>query len=250
MTYLKLSPENIAEQHICCAFSDKKAQAGYQGKKDWLMREYGHGYTFEKLDERGKVFIEYVPLEHSWLPIDGKNFMVINCFWVSGKFKKQGHGKELLARCIAAAKEKGMDGIIAVSSDKKRPFMSDPKFFKKQGFEVVDEAPPFFQLYGMRFSEEVAFPQFKPTAKLGRCDDSEGISVYFSDTCPFTDYYIRQHLVNYGKEKGVAVHLHHIGSQADGHAMPIPWIINSIFYNGELVTLEIKADRHLDKLIG
>jgi len=31
--------------------------------------------------------------------------------------------------------------------------------------------------------------------------------------------------------------------------MPIPWIISSIFYKGELVTLEMKADRHLDKII-
>jgi len=31
--------------------------------------------------------------------------------------------------------------------------------------------------------------------------------------------------------------------------MPIPWIINSVFYKGELVRMEMKAERHLDKLI-
>jgi len=31
--------------------------------------------------------------------------------------------------------------------------------------------------------------------------------------------------------------------------MPIPWIINSVFYKGELVTLEMKAERHLNKVI-
>ncbi len=27
--------------------------------------------------------------------------------------------------------------------------------------------------------------------------------------------------------------------------MPIPWIINSVFHMGELVSLEMKAERHL-----
>ncbi|WP_394364779.1 YoaP domain-containing protein [Polaribacter atrinae] len=39
-------------------------------------------------------------------------------------------------------------------------------------------------------------------------------------------------------------------SQEDGRKMPIPWIINSVFYKGELVSLEMKVERHLDKLIG
>jgi len=39
-----------------------------------------------------------------------------------------------------------------------------------------------------------------------------------------------------------------IDSQVEGQKMPIPWIINSVFYKGELVTLEMKVERHLDKL--
>jgi len=49
----------------------------------WLPKVSGlaeNGYTFQKGDVRGKVFIEYVPIESSWLPLVGKNFMVINCF--------------------------------------------------------------------------------------------------------------------------------------------------------------------------
>lgn len=91
------------------------------------------------MDLRRKVFIEYVPIEQTWLPLVGKNFMVINCFWVSGQFKGHGNGKRLLQQCKDDAKE--VDGIVAMPSDKKRPFMSDPKFLKKQGFEIINEAP-------------------------------------------------------------------------------------------------------------
>lgn len=249
MEIIKLTNTNIAEQHICCGFSDNKCAAGYQKKKAWLKTEFKNSYTFRKLDARGKIFIEYVPIEHAWLPLNGSNFMVINCFWVSGKFKGQGYGKKLLQQCIADAKASGMDGIIAVSSDKKRPFMSDPKFFKMQGLEIVDSAPPFFKLWGKRFKKNAKFPQFKDTARMGTCPNQNGITIYYSNTCPFTDYYNNVALKKYAEEKNVPLTLHHLGTKAEAHKMPIPWIINSVFYNGELVSLEVKPNRHLDKLI-
>lgn len=247
MDMIKLDDGNIQDQHICCAISDKKCAEGYQKKKDWLKTEFKNGYNFQKMDVRGKVFIEYVPIEHSWLPLDGQNFMVINCFWVSGQFKKQGFGKKLLGQCLEDAKD--MDGVIAISSDKKRPFMSDPKFLKLQGFEIIDEAPPFFKLWGLKTNPDATFPTILDSAKLGECPNEDGISVYYSNTCPFTEFYVNQVLVAYAKSKNVPLDIHHIASQSDGRKMPVPWILNSVFYKGELVTLEMKPQRHLDKLI-
>ncbi len=50
--------------------------------------------------------------------------MVINYFWVSGQFKKQGNGKKILQEYLNYAQN--MDGIIAISSDKKRPYYDRP----------------------------------------------------------------------------------------------------------------------------
>ena len=247
MQIIKLADKNIEDEHICCAISDKKCKDGYEKKKKWLKSEFKNGYSFQKFDVRGKVFIEYVPIESSWLPLDGKNFMVINCFWVSGQFKGQGNGKKLLDQCIEDAKH--MDGIVAISSDEKRPFMSDPKFLKYQGFEIIDEAEPFFKLWGLKTNLDATFPKIKESAKLGVCPDKEGITSYYSDTCPFTDYYINKELREYAKTKNIPISIYHIKSKDDAHNMPIPWIINSVFYKGNLVTLEMKAQRHLDKLI-
>jgi len=249
MEIIKLNNQNIQDEHICCAFSDKKCREGYQKKKDWLKTEFKNGYTFRKLDVRGKVFIEYVPIEESWLPIDGENFMVINCFWVSGQFKGQGNGKKLLEECVKDAKGKGMDGIVAVSSDKKRPFMTDPKFLKHQGFEIIDEAPPFFKLWGVKLNKDAEYPKIMQSAKQGNVPNNEGITAYYSNTCPFTDYYINQVLSDYAAKKNIPLEIHHLKTKEDAKKMPIPWIINSIFYKGELLTLEMKADRHLEKLL-
>ncbi len=247
MKLLKLTNNNIEDEHICCAISDKKCRGGYQKKKDWLKSEFNNRYTFQKMDVRGKVFIEYVPIENSWLPLKGSNFMVINCFWVSGQFKGKGNGKILLQQCIKDAKK--MDGIVAISSDKKRPFMSDPKFLKHHGFEIIDEAPPFFKLWGLKTNAKASYPMIMNSAKSGTCPDNKGITAYYSNTCPFSDYYTNQLLREYAKNKNIPFTLKHIKSKKEGHKMPIPWIINSVFYKGELVTLEMKAERHLDKII-
>jgi ribosomal protein S18 acetylase RimI-like enzyme len=247
MKLIKLTSKTIEKEHICCAISDKKCRDGYQKKKDWLKSEFKNGYIFKKMDARGKVFIEYVPIESSWLPLKGSNFMVINCFWVSGQFKGKGNGKKLLQECMGDANK--MDGIVAISSDKKRPFMTDPKFLKYHGFEIIDEAPPFFKLWGLKTKENATYPTIMESAKSGVCPNDKGITAYYSNTCPFTEYYTNQLLREYAENKNIPITIKHIQNQEDGHKMPIPWVINSVFYNGKLVTLEMKAERHLDKLI-
>ena len=247
MKELKLESKNIEDEHICCAISDKKSRGGYEKKKEWLKAEFRNGYTFLKIDVRGKVFIEYVPIEHSWFPLEGRNFMVVNCFWVAGQFKGKGNGKKLLQQLMRDAEK--MDGIVAISSGKKRPFMSDPKFFKHNGFEIIDEASPFFKLWGLKTNPDADYPQIMESAKSGTCPDNKGITADYSDTCPFTDYYTNQSLREYAERKNVSLAIHHIENQRDGHKMVIPWVINSVFYKGKFVTLEMKAERHLEKLI-
>ena len=85
--YITLTKENIDTEHICCAFSDKKCLKGYEMKKAWLKKEFDNGYIFRRLDARAKVFIEYVPAEKAWIPVDASNYLMINCFWVSGQYK-------------------------------------------------------------------------------------------------------------------------------------------------------------------
>ena len=60
---MNLNPDNLGEEHICCAISDKKCAGSYQAKKDWLEKEFHNGYVFKRIDARAKVFIEYGPAE-------------------------------------------------------------------------------------------------------------------------------------------------------------------------------------------
>ena len=136
--FITLNKENIDREHICCAISDKKCSESYQAKKAWLKREFDNGYVFRRLNERAKVFIEYVPAEKAWIPVVAPNYLMINCFWVSGQYKGKGYAKALLQTAIDDALEQGKDGLVTVAGTGKFHFMSDPKWFLKQGFETVE----------------------------------------------------------------------------------------------------------------
>lgn len=90
---IRFDKSNIDQEHICCAISDKKCKSSYELKKAWLSKEFDNGYDFRRIDARAKVFIEYVPTENGWVPIEAYNYLVINCFWVSGKYKGNDYGK-------------------------------------------------------------------------------------------------------------------------------------------------------------
>ena len=45
---------------------------------------------------------------------------MIGCFWVSGKYKKQGHGKALLNEVIEAAQNQARDGLVTVVGTAKK----------------------------------------------------------------------------------------------------------------------------------
>ena len=247
-TIKKLNKENIADEHICCAFSDKKCTEGYQAKKDWLKNQFDDGYVFKKLDVRGKVFIEYCPAEKGWLPIKADNYMLINCFWVSGKYKKQGYGKALLQEAINDAKEKNMNGLVAVSSVKKQPFMSDPKFFKKQGFEVCDTAEPYFQLYYLPFKKNAEKPEFKEIAKDGECDIKNGLAVYYTNACPFTEFYVDE-LVEIAKQKNYKIKKVKLDTKEKAQNHFVPHTIYSVFQDGKFVSQHILNEKYFDRFI-
>ena len=87
--YINITEENLAAEHLCCAISDKKHQAGVNVKRQWLAERIKERHVFRKLNEKGKVFIEYAPLETAWVPIVGDNYIHIYCLWVSGSLRER-----------------------------------------------------------------------------------------------------------------------------------------------------------------
>ena len=106
--------------------------------------------SIQKINARGKTFIEYENLNNAWIPIDGNNYNYIYCLWVAGSFKGKDIGKKLLEYAINDTKEKGLSGICTLSSKKKKPFIGDKKFYEHFGFKVVDEIGDY-ELLALQF---------------------------------------------------------------------------------------------------
>jgi len=95
MEYIRVTKDNLEKEHICCAISNNK-DVQVSSKKAWLADRFDEGLVFLKSVERGKCFIEYIPAENAWVPINADGYMYIDCLWVSGSFKGHGYSTELL----------------------------------------------------------------------------------------------------------------------------------------------------------
>ncbi len=126
MDYIRLSPENLESEHICCAISNAK-DPQVIAKKQWLAERLGEGLVFLKADARGKCFIEYIPAENAWAPIDAPGYMFIDCLWVSGSFKGHGYSNDLLNECIRDSREKGKLGLSHTLIGKEARFSRRPE---------------------------------------------------------------------------------------------------------------------------
>ena len=234
---IELNNNNIYSEHICCAISDKKCQEGYELKKKWMKNEFDNGFKFKRLNERAKVFIEYQESENAWMPIKIENYLIINCFWVSGKYKGKGHGIALLNEVFSDAKENNKDGVIALAGIKKMHFMNDGTYLKAHGFEVADTMYDKVNLLFKNINKNAAIPKFIENKKDEEKDNT--IKVYYSNRCPFTDFHVNTNLIDTCEVKNINLEIVKIESHKEAQELLIPSSIFSLFYNNEFITTDV-----------
>lgn len=249
--FIDLNTKNISTEHICCAISDKKCADSYQAKKEWLSKEFGNGYVFRRLHERAKVFIEYGPTESAWIPITATNYFNINCFWVSGKYKKNGYGKELIKKALEDAKSQEKDGLVTVVGTKKYHFMSDTKWLLKQGFEEVERISSGFSLLVKKINAEAEPPKFNECVKNGECPEKNGIVVYYSNRCPFAEFHSLVSLTETAQKRNLPLKVIKLKTMEEAQNAPSPATIFSLFLNGKFITTDISVcmDSRFEKVI-
>ena len=247
MDYIRLSPENLESEHICCAISNAK-DPQVIAKKQWLAERLGEGLVFLKADARGKCFIEYIPAENAWAPIDAPGYMFIDCLWVSGSFKGHGYSNDLLNECIRDSREKGKSGLCILSSAKKRGFLADPKYLKYKGFIKADSAEPYFELWYLPFSPNADKPRFQPCVRETVQELPLGFTLYYTNQCPFTAKYVPL-LEAAAQESGVDFQTVHITSREQAQSAPCPFTTFALYYNGKFITHEILSVSKFTKLL-
>ncbi len=248
---ITLDRSNIDTEHICCAFSDKKCKDSYTLKKEWLKQEFDNGFVFLRIDARAKVFIEYGPAEEGWIPIDAPNYLMIDCFWVSGQYKGQGYAKELLKLAMEDAATQGKNGLVTVVGTRKFHFMSDTKWLLSQGFETCEEITSGFSLLVKKIKPEASDPAFNASVKSGTCENNDGIVVYYSNRCPYSEFHVTTSLKETAEKRGIPLKVIKLESMAQAQAAPSPATVFSLFYKGKFVTTDLSVcmDSRFDKVI-
>ena len=246
MEYIRVTKDNLEKEHICCAISNNK-DVQVSSKKAWLAERFDEGLVFLKSTERGKCFIEYIPAENAWNPIDAEGYMYIDCLWVSGSFKGHGYANDLLKACIEDSKAKGKQGLCILSSAKKKPFLADPKFLKYKGFKVCDEADNGIQLWYLPFGIDAEIPKFKECARHPHIDEA-GYVLYYTSQCPFNGKYVPI-LEEMAKQRGIPFRAIHIENREQAQNAPTPVTTYALFQNGEYLTNEQMNEARFLKLV-
>ena len=248
MELIQITQENLETEHICCAIANNK-DCQVMSKKSWLKDRLDEGLVFLKGNVRGKCFIEYIPAEYAWAPVEAGGYMYIDCLWVSGQFKGQGYSNLLLEECIKDSKAKGKKGLVILSSPKKMGFLSDPKYMKYKGFETADTANPYFELLYLPFDENAGKPCFKASLKkAAQSGTKNGFTLYYTSQCPFTAKYVPL-LEEMAKERNAEFQAVHILTRDQAQSAPVPFTTFSLFYNGEFITHEILSEKKFDKIL-
>ena len=248
MELIRLTHENLESEHICCAISNNR-DCQVASKKAWLKERFDDGLVFLKCDVRGKCFIEYIPAENAWAPIEAEGYMYIDCLWVSGQFKGHGYSNLLLEACINDAKSKGKKGLVILSSKKKRGFLADPKYLEYKGFSVADTAEPYFELMYLPFGEPADQPRFKPQVKEQQTDKGQkGFVLYYTSQCPFTAKYVPL-LKEIAAAREAEFQAVHIDTKEKAQKAPSPFTTFSLYYDGKFITHEILSEKKFTKLI-
>ena len=246
MEYIRVTGDNLQSEHICCAISNNR-DVQVASKKAWLSERFEEGLVFLKSVERGKCFIEYIPAENAWNPIDAAGYMFIDCLWVSGSLKGHGYSNDLLAACAADSREQGKKGLCILSSAKKKPFLADPKYLKHKGFAVCDEADNGVQLWYLPFAPDAEKPALKACAKHARIEE-RGYVLYYTSQCPFNAKYVPI-LEQAARERGIPFKAIHIESKEDAQSAPTPITTYALFYDGEYLTNEQMNEARFLKLV-
>ena len=239
MDFVNLTPENLANEHLCCIIRSKKPHQGVEAKRQWLS-DRPEGHVFRKLNEKATVFIEYAPLETAWVPIIGDNYYYLYCLWVSGSCKGKGYGKALMEYCIADAREKGKSGICILGAKKQKGWLSDQAFAK-----VADTTENGYELLALSF--DGTLPEFTPRAKSSRIENKE-LTIFYDMQCPFIPQYIER-IGDYCKTNHIPVSFIRVDSLRKAKDLPCVFNNWGIFYNGIFETVNLTDTAGIQRIL-
>lgn len=230
------NPDNILYYGICGYKNINRA--GYTEKIEWLKERFIEGMKIKTLfseKDGTQGMIEYIPGEYSWRPVDAKGYMFIHCIFVGFKraYKGKGYGSLILDECLKDAKKQKMNGVAVITRE--GSFMAGKEFFAKNGFEVVDTAPPDFELLVKKFNKKAPNPKFKGDWEKKLSQYGKGLTIIRADQCPYTVKNVKEIKETAEKTYGMKPNIIDLKNYKEAQNSPCAFGIFCIIFNGKIV---------------
>ena len=227
----KVGPANISKCGIGCLRNRKNA--GFQCKIEWLRQSFAEGLRFFMFrDGQGMPlgFIEFVPGESAWRPVDASGWLFVHCLWVFPRGQKlTGLGSRLLQACVAEARATRAIGVAAMVSD--GPWMAGKEVFLNNGFRSVGAADRFqLVIHRLRAGPEPCFRDIS-----GNANQFRGLHMVYCDQCPMLSKSVND-LSEMAAENGLELKITRLNSAREAQNAPSYYGVFSLLWNGRLLS--------------
>lgn len=226
---LEITSENVFREGLFCIKNPKNP--GFKLKMNWLEHRRKEGLKLKilKVDGVAAGFIEYVPGNVAWRPVNANGYMFIHCLWVyPKKFLKQGYGSLLIQHCVEDAIEQGLKGVATIAS--KGSWLSDPEIFEKSGFAVTEKKGRFL-LMSKKLAKSNA-PVFKNWEK--EAEKYQGLHLLYAPQCPLFIKSVDE-MTATARQKGYDLKITLLETPGAAQNAPTGYGVYNLLYNGKIL---------------
>ncbi len=235
---IDVTVDNVSEVGIYCI--KNKRTLGFNKKVDWFKNKLNEGLKIKiAIDEVGKQlgFIEYIPSELAWRPINADNYLFIQCIALFVKdAKHKSIGTKLLQMCEEDAKLNNKFGVCVMSSS--GAWMANKTIFEKNDYSIIDQLGRF-ELMFKKFSNNSKNPRFIDWTK--KQANYKGWNLIYSDQCPWHEKSIAD-LKQSALDNGINLKVKKLNTPKEAQNAPSGFGTFSLLKNSKLI-----EDHYLSK---
>jgi hypothetical protein len=239
---IDVTKENMHESPFCGIKNIK--HLGHIQKSSWMSTYFKKGLKAKVLlteDNRQDGYIEYLPGQYAWTGVEADGYMFIHCLWTFyKKYKNKGYGGLLIQAAVEDAKKEKMKGVAVFA--RKKPWLASREIFIKNGFDVVDTAPPDYELLVNKFDASASNPRFKGDWEKKLKKYGQGLVIIRSDQCPHIMKFADEIAEMAEKDYGLHPKIIKLKTHQEAQNAPTPYAVFSIIYEGKII-----ADHQVSK---
>jgi len=223
--------------HGLCGYKSIK-RPGFPEKIGWLKQRFSQGLRIKLLlseQDGAQGMLEYIPGEFCWRPVEAPHYLVIHCVFVGFKrtFQGKGYATRMLRECLEEARKEKRPGVAVVT--RKGSFMAGRDLFLKNGFQIVGQAPPDFELLVYRFDPKAEAPRFKGDWEKKLEPYKKGLTIIRADQCPYSVKNVMEIMETAKKEYGLKPRLVDLKDHRQAQEAPSPFGTFCIIWEGKVI---------------